>query len=70
MVKAKERAGDSKEATTVFDLRTEAEMRLHSEKTARELALRKRREESGERDVVAEPGAAGAAAPAEEERAA
>lgn len=54
----------------MFDLRTEAEMRLHSEKTARELALRKRREESGEHDVVTEPGAAGAAAPAEEERAA
>ncbi|MEU6251610.1 hypothetical protein [Streptomyces sp. NPDC047043] len=25
----------------VFDLRTEAEMRLHSEKTARQLALKK-----------------------------
>lgn len=30
----------------VFDLRTEAEMRLHSEKTARELALRKQIEET------------------------
>ncbi|MGW3117647.1 hypothetical protein ACWDBW_10935 [Streptomyces sp. NPDC001107] len=28
----------------MFDLRTEAEMRLHSEKTARELALKKQRE--------------------------
>ncbi|MEW2401609.1 hypothetical protein [Streptomyces sp. NPDC046862] len=33
----------------VFDLRTEAEMRLHSEKTAKELALKKQREESGEK---------------------
>jgi hypothetical protein len=32
----------------VFDLRTEAEMRLHSEKTARELALKKQREEGVE----------------------
>jgi hypothetical protein len=32
----------------VFDLRTEAEMRLHSEKTARELALKKQREEVDE----------------------
>ncbi|WP_159058769.1 hypothetical protein [Streptomyces caeruleatus] len=32
----------------VFDLRTEAEMRLFSEKTARELALKKRREEGVE----------------------
>lgn len=32
----------------MFDLRTEAEMRLHSEKTAKELALKKQREdESG-----------------------
>ena len=30
----------------MFDLRTEAEMRLHSEKTARELALKKQREET------------------------
>ncbi|MFE7272714.1 hypothetical protein [Streptomyces sp. NPDC057623] len=32
----------------VFDLRTEAEMRLFSEKTARELALKKQREEGVE----------------------
>jgi hypothetical protein len=32
----------------VFDLRTEAEMRLHSEKLARELALKKQGEEGGE----------------------
>ncbi|MES5823772.1 hypothetical protein [Streptomyces sp. RG80] len=33
----------------MFDLRTEAEMRLHSEKTAKELALKKQREdESGD----------------------
>jgi len=49
----------------VFDLRTEAEMRLHSEKTARELALRKQREEGGESGVASE-----VAAPVEEERAA
>ncbi|MGW2566397.1 hypothetical protein [Streptomyces sp. NPDC001537] len=36
----------------MFDLRTEAEMRLHSEKTARELALKKQREEA-----VTAPGA-------------
>ena len=38
----------------VFDLRTEAEMRLHSEKTARQLALKKllegQRAESGRND--------------------
>ncbi|MET9834207.1 hypothetical protein ABZ078_34050 [Streptomyces sp. NPDC006385] len=32
----------------VFDLRAEAEMRLFSERTARELALRKQREEGVE----------------------
>ena len=43
----------------MFDLRTEAEMRLHSEKTARELALKKQREEAptppgaGEEDATA-----------------
>ncbi|MGW2718827.1 hypothetical protein [Streptomyces sp. NPDC001492] len=42
----------AKEAT-VFDLRTEAEMRLHSEKTARELALKKQREEIGTAPGVA-----------------
>ena len=35
----------------VFDLRTEAEMRLHSEKTARELALKKQREEEGREEA-------------------
>lgn len=30
---------------TVFEQRTEAEMRLYSDKTAKELALRKRRQE-------------------------
>ena len=46
----------------MFDLKTEAEMRLHSEKTARELALKKQREEEGRdeadipvRSVGAEP---------------
>jgi hypothetical protein len=38
----------------VFDLRTEAEMRLHSEKTARELALKKQREEGSENSIVAQ----------------
>lgn len=48
----------------MFDLKTEAEMRLHSEKTARELALKKQREEEGRdeadipvRSVGAEPAA-------------
>ncbi|BBC29597.1 hypothetical protein SGFS_008910 [Streptomyces graminofaciens] len=36
----------------MFDLRTEAEMRLHSEKTARELALQKQRED-GSVDAIA-----------------
>jgi len=36
----------------VFDLRTEAEMRLHSEKTARELALKKQHEEDTENSSV------------------
>jgi hypothetical protein len=39
----------------MFDLRTEAEMRLHSEKTAKELAaLRKRDEELAESDTSTE----------------
>jgi hypothetical protein len=48
--------------TPVFDRRTEAEMRLHSEKLARELALAKQQEEgNAENNVVAHapPGAAG-----------
>ncbi|MET7693150.1 hypothetical protein ABZT06_35205 [Streptomyces sp. NPDC005483] len=32
----------------VFDLRTEAEMRLYSDRVARDLAARKEREEGGE----------------------
>ncbi|MCX4702726.1 hypothetical protein [Streptomyces sp. NBC_01373] len=43
----------------MFEHRTEAEMRLHSEKTARELALKRRQEESGDStendDVVEAP---------------
>jgi hypothetical protein len=38
----------------VFDLRTEAEMRLYSEKMARELALKKKREEGIENDLAAQ----------------
>jgi hypothetical protein len=38
----------------VFDLRTEAEMRLHSDKLARELALKKQLEESGENNTTTE----------------
>ena len=38
----------------MFDLRKEAEMRLHSEKLARELALAKQRQESAE-DTLAHP---------------
>ncbi|WP_329219400.1 hypothetical protein OG352_22970 [Streptomyces sp. NBC_01485] len=34
----------------MFDLRTEAEMRLHSERTARELALKKQREDAVENE--------------------
>lgn len=42
----------------MFDLRTEAEMRLHSEKTARELAaLKKQSEESAENSTTAEEAA-------------
>ncbi|NUP17855.1 MAG: hypothetical protein HOZ81_17535 [Streptomyces sp.] len=37
----------------VFDLRTEAEMRLFSEKTARELAMKKQREEGVESEGTA-----------------
>lgn len=32
----------------MFEHRAEAEMRLHSEKTARELALKRRQEQSGD----------------------
>jgi hypothetical protein len=47
--------GSSKEEVKMFDLRTEAEMRLHSEKTAKELAaLRKRDEELTESDTSTE----------------
>ena len=35
----------------MYDLRAEAEMRLHSEKKAKELALKKRREEGSENDI-------------------
>ncbi|WP_407547526.1 hypothetical protein QOM21_00715 [Streptomyces sp. Pv4-95] len=35
----------------MYDLRAEAEMRLHSEKTAKELALKKRREDASENDI-------------------
>jgi hypothetical protein len=38
----------------LFDLRTEAEMRLHSDRVARELAMKKRREEGGEEQTVAD----------------
>jgi hypothetical protein len=34
----------------MFDLRTEAEMRLHSEKLAKELALKKQHEDTTETD--------------------
>ncbi|MEU7664599.1 hypothetical protein [Streptomyces lincolnensis] len=34
----------------MFDLRTEAEMRLHSEKLAKELALKKQHEDTTEAD--------------------
>lgn len=34
----------------MFDLRTEAEMRLHSDTMAKELALKKQREEGAETD--------------------
>lgn len=34
----------------MFDLRTEAEMRLHSEKLAKELALKKQHENTTEAD--------------------
>lgn len=49
----------------LFDLRTEAEMRLYSDRMARELAVKKQREETGEEQVVAD-----ATAVAEEEQAA
>ncbi|WKX69236.1 hypothetical protein [Streptomyces sp. XD-27] len=38
----------------MFDLRTEAEMRLYSEKLARELALKRHREKGGEGDADTE----------------
>ncbi|MEU9166468.1 hypothetical protein AB0D34_01430 [Streptomyces sp. NPDC048420] len=38
----------------VFDLRTEAEMRLHSDRMAKELAAKKQREAGGEEQVVAD----------------
>jgi hypothetical protein len=38
----------------VFEHRTEAEMRLHSEKTARELALKRSRKENGDNDDTPE----------------
>lgn len=49
----------------VFDLRTEAEMRLFSEKTAKELALKKQREEGveSEEPTIARTSAAIAAEP-------
>ncbi|MFF4274493.1 hypothetical protein [Streptomyces sp. NPDC001536] len=47
----------------MFDLRTEAEMRLHSEKTAKELALKKQREDgSGNEDGGDAPAADGGSA--------
>ncbi|EKX64411.1 hypothetical protein Sipo8835_12535 [Streptomyces ipomoeae] len=40
----------------MFDLRAEAEMRLHSDRTAREIAVKKRHDEDGESGVaVQEP---------------
>lgn len=38
----------------MFDERKEAEMRLYSERLAKELALKKERAEAGENDVDAE----------------
>lgn len=38
----------------MFEHRTEAEMRLHSERTARELALKKQHEEDGENNDAIE----------------
>ena len=38
----------------MFEHRTEAEMRLYSEKTARELALKRRQKESGDNDDTPE----------------
>ena len=38
----------------MFDLRTEAEMRLYSDRMAKELAVKKRREEGGEEQGVAD----------------
>ncbi len=36
----------------MFDLRAEAEMRLYSENLAREIALKKQREEGSENNIV------------------
>lgn len=36
----------------MFDLRAEAEMRLYSERLAREIALKKQREEGSEDNIV------------------
>ncbi|MEU1518660.1 hypothetical protein ABZ490_42090 [Streptomyces sp. NPDC005811] len=47
------RRGDPREAS-VFEHRTEAEMRLYSEKTARELALTRRRKDGGDNDDAPE----------------
>jgi hypothetical protein len=47
-------AGHSSKEATVFEHRTEAEMRLYSERTARELALKKQQEEDGENNDVIE----------------
>ncbi|MBC9729430.1 hypothetical protein [Streptomyces sp. TRM68367] len=44
----------------MFDLRKEAEMRLHSEKLAKELALAKQREESEEQTAPENAAAADA----------
>jgi hypothetical protein len=50
--------GQSVKEAMVFDLRTEAEMRLYSEKTAKELALKKQGEEAAEEHATAEANAA------------
>ena len=39
----------------MFEQRTEAEMRLYSEKTAREIALQRRRKESDDREDRGDP---------------
>lgn len=57
--------GQGLKEAMVFDLRTEAEMRLFSEKTARELAEKKQREEGVESEgsTTTETSAAIAAEP-------